>query len=52
VRALIVSDEPSHKKFKDRIEKAEGLCRAGEPEEAEKMLASVEQDLQTGGTKQ
>jgi ABC-type hemin transport system substrate-binding protein len=52
VRAIIVSDEPSHKEFKDRIEKAEDLCRAGKPEEAEKMLASFEQDLQTGGTKQ
>jgi hypothetical protein len=52
VRALVVSDEPSHQVFKDRIGEAERLCRTGKTEEAEKILASVEQDLQAGGTNQ
>lgn len=52
VRVLIVSDEPSHQEFEDRIAEAEELCRMGKTEEAEKILASVEQDLQAGGTKQ
>jgi hypothetical protein len=52
VRALIVSDEPSHQEFKDRIGEAENLCRTGKTEQAEKILASVEQDLQAGGAKQ
>jgi hypothetical protein len=40
VRALIVSDEPSHQEFRDRVAKAEELCRTGKTEEAEKILAS------------
>jgi hypothetical protein len=52
VRTLVVSNEPSHQVFRDRIGKAEQLCRSGETEQADKILASVEQDLQAGGTNQ
>jgi hypothetical protein len=36
VRALIVSDEPSQQEFRDRVAKAEELCRTGKTEEGRK----------------